>query len=286
MWHPLTFWRKANILSSPSSFWLMPHFLKMPSFSLQTGLGFAEGTPNRRPMHSTTSSFGARKGEAPVPGLGQRPTDELDMQISWHFPRKTTAKRLRTMAEQNQMLRIQIVIWVISVWKLLKAGLSSLHAFRLMSSVKINHPFGPGLTNRAPTVNLEATMWVERKVSTFHRVKCRFVGAGSIDSNILGVLISSEVLQLRENRPWRSTVIFLRRLDVTTGSILWILDRFQEVLDSNFDWPQLKHLGSLQEFPFLHKCYPSSWNLHEISLRSKGIRKMAQQCLASFIHII
>lgn len=88
----------------------MPHFLKMPSFSLQTGLGFAEGTPNRRPMHSTTSSFGARKGEAPVPGLGQRPTDELDMQISWHFPRKTTAKRLRTMAEQNQMLRIQIVI--------------------------------------------------------------------------------------------------------------------------------------------------------------------------------
>lgn len=149
----------------------MPHFLKMSSFSLQpTGLGLAEGTPNRRPMHSTTSSFGAR----PVKRfLGSANVQPINL-----VPRKKCEQtknngRTKSNVENTPFL---------SNFSM-KAGLSSLHAFRLMSSVKINHPFGPGLTSRAPTVNLEARMCrVESKVSTFHRVKCRFVG-GSMDSN-------------------------------------------------------------------------------------------------------
>ena len=38
-------------------------------------------------------------------------------------------------------------------------GLSSFHAFRPISSFKVNHAVGPGPTSRAPTVNLEATTW-------------------------------------------------------------------------------------------------------------------------------
>ena len=153
--------------------------------------------------------------------------------------------------------------------------LSSLHAFRLMSS-KSTTP-----AQALPTEHLQS-IWRPRcawRVRFPPSTESKSLNVASL-VRVQSIQISweswFEVLQLRENRPWRSTVIFLRRLDVTTGSILWILDRFQEVLDSNFDWPQLKHLGSLQEFPFPHKCYPSSWNLHEISLRSKGIRKMAQ----------
>ena len=258
----------------------MPHFLKMPSFSLQpTGLGFAEGTPNRRPMHSTTSSFGARKGEALVPGLGQRPTDELGMQISWHFPRKTTANRLRTMAEQNQMLiNTNSNLNNFSM----KAGLSSLHAFRLMSS-KSTTPAQALPTEHLQSIWRPRCAWrVRFPPSTESKsLNVASIGAGSIDSNILGLIWGAPT------EGESSLKIYSDLFEEVGCHRVDLMDpRFQEVLDSNFDWPQLKHLGSLQEFPFPHKCYPSSWNLHEISLRSKGIRKMAQQCLASFIHII
>lgn len=156
--------------------------------------------------------------------------------------------------------------------------LSSLHAFRLMSS-KSTTP-----AQALPTEHLQS-IWRPRcgwrvrwkPPSTESKsLNVASIGAGSIDSNILGLIWGAPTEGESSLKIYSDLFeeVGCHRVD------------FRNVLDSNFDWQQLKHLGSLQEFPFLHKCYPSSWNLHEISLRSKGIRKMAQQCLASFIHII